>query len=154
MILKKIFKSYSNISYGMFLLITCALLNNQSRDTRGIHFCCRNVFERVQKHVFDLLPKCSFGAEYYFEYTPKMLIQTIQNAPKLKFETWPLISERKMHQNCNIREKTSNQVSIWILKLFWSTGFEKLVCWSCYNCPLIFKKRVRLIISSTLVSAI
>ena len=117
--------------------------------TRGVYFWCRKVFEGVQKHVFDFLRIHSFGAEYWFESAPKVVIRTIINASKLLFHTWSLISERKMHQNCNIREKTSNQVSIWILKLLWSTGFEKLVCWSCYNCALISKRRVRLMISST-----
>ena len=33
-----------------------------SVSTRGYHFWCRKVFEGVQKHVFDLLRKRSFGA--------------------------------------------------------------------------------------------
>ena len=59
-----------------------------------------------------------------------------------------------IHQKCSFEQfQMSNQVPSWILKLLWSTGFEKLLCWSCYNCVLIFKKRVLLMISSTKVSA-
>ena len=35
------------------------------------------VFEGVQKHMFDLLRRSSFGAEHFFDYAPKVLIRTI-----------------------------------------------------------------------------
>ena len=50
------------------------VMQNQDQDplvkkcfqisTRGVHFWCRKVFEGVQIHVFNLIRKHSFGAEY------------------------------------------------------------------------------------------
>ena len=38
---------------------------NKLVNTRGSIFWSRNVFERVQYHVLDLVQKCNFGPPYF-----------------------------------------------------------------------------------------
>ena len=62
--------------------------SNVPSDVRGRSiFCGEKCLKGVQIHVFNLIRKHSFGAKYQFESVPKVLIRTIQNAPKLRFDT-------------------------------------------------------------------